>query len=239
MKALVTIAVAFLALAAVVWADPQGPTSIAVENGRQADRGTSSFPVVAQAGNVSRLDINDSRITTAWQGFYGNVSGSIVLDDAFNSTFFQWASADPQGEIFASNQSTVSWSNISCLNFTVAQPYGPNLSILERQYDIGEADSDGFNETYTTFFTGSFDVGEVEIDSSDNCAQTYPFQNNQTQSAQFENVLLTDNLSVIFTTLIDPGVGYNGNSYDFQLLVAENGTNNEQTTTYYLFVELT
>ena len=48
--------------------------------------GTSAISIEAEAGNITELTIDDRRTTQAWQGYYGNITGTITLDDANNYT---------------------------------------------------------------------------------------------------------------------------------------------------------
>ena len=50
--------------------------------------GTSLF---AQAGNVTQLDLSGKQVTSHWAGFYGNVSGSMTLEDSTGNVFYNWS----------------------------------------------------------------------------------------------------------------------------------------------------
>src|SRR3972149_2113802 len=56
----------------------------------------------AFAGNVTQISLTAESQTKAWQGYFGNISGTIVLEDNFGFTFYDWADAEPKGEIYAS-----------------------------------------------------------------------------------------------------------------------------------------
>jgi hypothetical protein len=63
------------------------------------------------------------------------------------------------------------------------------------------------------------------------------------QTASYNETILTDNVSVVFTALLESNVdGFkNGvDAHDFQMLVAENGHPGYEgtTTTYWFYVEL-
>ncbi|MEA2036723.1 MAG: hypothetical protein U9O94_04405, partial [Nanoarchaeota archaeon] len=80
--------------------------------------------------------------------------------------------------------------------------------------------------------------------TDDNCPLTYTFVNETAQTTSFKEVLLTDNTSVVFTTLIENDVnGYKGENqsdiHDFQMIVGEDGHQGSAgPTSYYFFVEL-
>ena len=78
-KVEVTKAVLVLALIAVmtyvVVATPYGPSTIVIDNSTRGTIAGSAVQISAQAGNVSELTINASKITEYWQGYYGNITG--------------------------------------------------------------------------------------------------------------------------------------------------------------------
>jgi hypothetical protein len=180
-------------------------------------------------------------ITAHWQGYYGNVSGEITLDDGDSNTLFSWALANPTGEIFAVNTSaTVNWANITCVNFTNATSASVkiNQTTLDSQFGVMASEVDGFNDTFTKMFAGSIDVGGTIIDSTDNCPLTYLFVNNQSQTTDYQEVLLFDNLSaLVFATILEPKgtQGFDGSPWDFEMLVAQKDS---VIGTYYFYVEL-
>lgn len=232
-----------LAAAFVSGANPNAPATITVnQSSNRSQTLDSGIVVPAQAGNVTQLVINDTRTTLHWQGYYGRVTGRIALDDARNMTLFDWQLASPVGRIFASNTSTVSWSNITCVNFT-SNISGSgtrsklNNSLLEDHFNITHTDTDAINQTFNYTFGGSFMVGSTTIDGSYNCPLVYTYVNNLAQQSTFKEVLLTDNTSSVFTSLLErDSVGFDGSPYDFQMLVPENQA--PGTTNFYFFVEL-
>src|SRR5262245_23324497 len=93
---------------------PQGPDSVIVAgSGRHGTYSGAGPMVQAQAGNVTPLVVSQQVSTQAWQGYYGNVTGTIVLDDASNFTLYDWSLPTPSGEIYAANSSTsIAWTSI-------------------------------------------------------------------------------------------------------------------------------
>src|SRR3990167_1096282 len=53
--------------------------------------------VNAQAGNVTELNIFGYSITQTWQGYFGNVSGTIILADANDKVMYNWSLASSEG----------------------------------------------------------------------------------------------------------------------------------------------
>ncbi|MEM2121740.1 MAG: hypothetical protein QXU20_03745, partial [Candidatus Woesearchaeota archaeon] len=84
MKRFVVISILFLTvLALLVRAtdEPRFPDQLTeTPRGRHDKMGPQSLQ--ALAGNISYLSIYTKAVTQAWQGYVGNISGKIVLDDA-------------------------------------------------------------------------------------------------------------------------------------------------------------
>lgn len=181
--------------------------------------------------------------TKAWQGYYGNITATITLDDAEGNTFYNWSSANPRGQVYATLGTSITWADVECFDL------GANWNDMHTRYNIATDDGDAVNLTYTTTDHPTFYV--LSQDFTAQCPTSYIFQNGAPQTDNFVNVLLNDpNLvsdSWIYTTLIeDKDAGsnagrtcFNGDECDFQLLVNEDGHGtNTATTTYYFWVEL-
>jgi len=81
----------------------------------------------AEAGNVTELRLHGIGQTKSWQGYYGSITGVIVLDDAQNWTLYDWPNPDPTGEIYAVNRSaTPSWKDVHCFNYSAKFCLGYN-----------------------------------------------------------------------------------------------------------------
>jgi hypothetical protein len=235
-----------ISFASFLFAEPTGPNQI--NESPAQSRGTNSpYTLNAEAGNISALSVDATTVTQSWQGYYGNITGAITLDNTENYTMYDWAQANPQGEIYASNSSTVTWASIKCVNFTApnqgAGSEGVNLSSLEATYGMNSWDPDGINETfkYTYVDASGFYVGSVTINTDDRCPLTYTYVNDTSQTSVFKEVLLTDNVSIVFTTLIEQNAyGFITNeTHDFQILVGEDGHQGSAgTTPYYFFAEI-
>jgi len=197
--------------------------------------------VPAQAGNVTQLNIFGYTTTQSWQGYYGNVTGTIILADSNDKALYNWSLAAPEGEVYASvnGSGEIDWGNIACFDLE------GNHEALETRYNISTDDVDGVNETFKAvnghdpFYTAGtfFDTGT--------CASTQIFDSSgQGNDNNFEEVLLTDASSatqVIFASLLEEEdiAGFDGEYYDFEMLVLENGHGtNTETTPYYFYVEL-
>jgi hypothetical protein len=230
---------------------PKGANAIEVSDSGRNTLSNDSYIIQAWAGNVTALVITDIRITEAWQGYYGNVTGTITLDDGDNQTMYDWDLPDPTGEIYASNGTNVNWGKIYCMNVSGFSTnntyngitYSTNGSDIELNFGINATDKDGLNETFNDTFDSSFQVGSITIDSTDGCSEAHPFVD-ENHNAVWDEVLLSDNTSLIFTSIIrqSQDAFKTGNEpADFQLMVLENGHAGSETqvTDYYFYVELT
>lgn len=213
----------------------------------------------AIAGNVSEIGVHGFSTTQAWQGYYGNVSGTIQLSDSSNNVLYNWTQANPKGEVYASTNSSITWVDIQCFNFSASQSFasesgnggttnqnGLNLTGLETQYGVNiSVDVDGVDETFTLSGAGTHDLFYTTNQqfSEGECKNTRVYSSTGNGvSNQFEEALLYEptSKSVVFASLLENDtLGFNAKSHDFEMLVLENGHGVDvSTTTYYFFVEL-
>jgi len=191
----------------------------------------------AMAGNITELTIFGYSTTQSWQGYFGNVSGTIQLADANDKVMYNWSKVNAEGEVYAVNQSTVSWSSIECFNFTSTTEL--NVTGLESAYNIAPDDVDGVDETFNLNNHPAFAVGTISFNSGE-CHNTKLFNN--AGVGTFDEVLLydsTNDIPVFASILSDNTTGFNDASTDFEMLVLEDGHNGDSsTTTYYFYIEL-
>lgn len=224
-----------LLLAEFTLANPTAPT--ALSRVKSSNRDLSALPAKslnAIAGNVTQVSIDALSVTKSWQGYYGNVSGVITLDNANNDTFYNWSVTSTKGRIYATNVSSITWSGVACSSAS-------DISTAETGFGQSASDSDSISNTFdnTTSTHPAFSVGSVQI-GADSCYATNAFGSSGAQSSQFFQVLLNQGSNIIFTTLMNGSqTGFDNSSWDFELLVAENGHNGDTSVTpYYFWVEL-
>ena len=234
-------------------ATPEGPNSIVRGDSERKTLDSGGQEQEAEAGNMTSLEISATTITKRWQGFYGNISGGITLDDAANNTMYSWGLITPSGEIYASNGTGVTWANIHCINFTsdessgIASKY--NLTILNHFIGLGsdteQAEDDSVNATFNQTFgddDSTLEIGSVTINNADNCSMVYLYNSSGYQTTHFKEVLLTDNESIIFASIIEQDTaGFQNASVDFEMIVGVNGTSTTASThirEYYFYIEL-
>jgi len=217
-----------LALSVVTAApDPSGATLTPgpSSRGSNSSLGTAN----AQAGNVTQLNIDQTRITDVWQGFYGNVAGQIVLENSNGANFYDWTLATITGEVYATRFTIPSWSGINCTNRTHWELEESTLNIISTAID-------GINETYNAVSHPSFAVGAKTF-ASNVCQSVRPYNGTGT-SGQFYNVLLNSNsTNTVYTVILsDNQNAFDNSTADFEVLVPTDRSTGFGT--YYFYVEL-
>ena len=226
---LVTFALPSLVLAI----SPSGAslTSISNETGSLDPAGSHS----AIAGNLTLVNVASTVTTQTWQGYFGNVTGTVQLADGSDNVMYNWSLASPEGEIYASVNNSVNWVGTQCYNNTTF------TSNLELEYNIANNDVDGIDETFSLQDHDAFYVNNVLINTN-TCMSTRIYGDTGAGvNAEFEEVLLKGGSNeTIFASILEENMlGFDSASHDFQMIVLEDGHNADTSTRpYYLFVEL-
>jgi len=143
--------------------------------------------------------------------------------------------ADPEGEIYASRKSSVSWENIECFN------WANNGTWLENEFGIQPDDVDGVNETFNQYVHEKFYSNNIEI-AENSCMSTNIYDSSgASNDSHYEEVLLWDGEDVVFTSVLEEEqvAGFDGRDHDFEMLVLEDGhATDTDATMYYFYVEL-
>lgn len=242
----------FSLLTVLVWADSDVPYGVRSINyiGSSRPNLSSYLPAntSAEAGNVTEINLTAIATTKAWQGYYGEISGILTLEDVYGYVFYNWTTLEPKGEIYASINNSVNWTGIRCFHHDGSNG-NFDVDTAEGWYGIQNDDEDGINETFNSALDKNFFVGTVDINSTGTCVATNAYTYGQQQvDDDFENILLTDQDVLVFTTIIENNndnnntdiTGFDNQTHDFQLLVAENGQDGfeDSTTTYYFWAEI-
>lgn len=235
----------------------------ATPNGASITPGLSETTQSGQASNHSAIAGNITELTIyagdsgsqSWQGYYGNVSGGLSLGDSSNNIMYNWSLATPNGEVYASTNSSITWSNLQCFNFSATGAYtdesgnggttnlyGTNQTIIEAEYGFSPTDIDGINETFATNNHDLFYSSSMEF-SQDECKSIQLFNNETTpEDGRFEEIIMYEptSRSVIFASILEESrLGFNNKAVDFQMLVPEDGHGADTSTTiYFFFIEI-
>ena len=69
---------------------------------------------------MTEINIFGYSPTQSWQGYFGNISGTVQLADSGDNVMYNWSLASPQGEIYASTSNSINWANVQCFNYTAS-----------------------------------------------------------------------------------------------------------------------
>ena len=86
---LAVVTLFILALAYVTAIVPLGPSTFTI--GASSTQNATAYPAGQQnayAGNITQLTLFATSVTKHWQGYWGEITGTIVLDDAQNFTLY-------------------------------------------------------------------------------------------------------------------------------------------------------
>jgi len=237
----VLVGVVFLAflLSEVYAAEPANPDLVNVTANETKGAGSQQM-VNISGGRIATLSINATIQNPRWKGFVGNVLGKFTLDDASGSTLYDWSLTVTSGRVYATrNSSSISWDNIKCANSTTLTQED---IAMNHTGSTGDNITATFNATNDTAGYGTHDpfyVGGTYI-SANSCPNLNTYVNSGEQYTDFDEVALYDGASIIYAALLeDDAVGFDGNTYDFQMIVPERGLPDwDSSTAYYIYVEL-
>lgn len=213
-------------------ADPIGSGTLSPTS---SSRGTdaSAGSLIAQGGNVTNVDIVSSTVTGKWSGFYGNVTGSVTLEDGSGNNFYNWSDASPTGQIYATrNSATPTWASVSCINEANISTEATELSLATGMDNI----TNTFCEACGNH--SAFTVGATSFTDDECIYRTNAYNASGSQTDNWDQVILHDGSFPIYTTIINQDAnGFENSLYDFQLLVAENSSTSTLTT-YFFYLEI-
>lgn len=239
---IVVVGMTLILLMRVKAADPVAPDDIDLLR-NVTKNATSTEMVNISGGRIALLNVNATIQNPRWKAFVGNVTGKFTLDDPEGSTVFDWTISSITGRIYAtSNYSALTWSSVNCSNIT-------NLEAENIRFNHTRADDNitvTFNATYNytsnqTVSGGhaAFYVGNRYMPAS-TCPTLNTYESSSPQDVDFEEVALYDGDNMIYAAILeDDEAGYNGETFDFQMIVPENGLPTfDSATAYYIYVEI-
>ncbi len=171
-----------------------------------------------------------------WKAYVGNISGRLTLDNPSGFTIYEWALAgvNKSGEVYVSRASNIDFEAIFCANDL-------NVSSEHLFYNMTFSQADNINKTFNYTSHSEFYTGNTHFIVND-CRSTATYVSDAAQvmngNQQFQEILLMDGANnLVYTTIIGTSIGYDGNNYDFQILVPDSGIR-VTPTTYYFYTEL-
>ncbi|MBN1503293.1 hypothetical protein JW930_07175 [Candidatus Woesearchaeota archaeon] len=216
------------------------PTGAVVTNYTTSQKNTSAPGQRNDSrGTITTVLLTGIQQDTKWKAYVGNVSATFTLDDSADYTIYSWNINSFTGQVYASRNSSITWSTINCTE--VAEKTAEGLSV-----NHSASSEDGLNRTFTSQIHREFYVGDLYIKNS-SCYSIATYVNDAsqslTESVSFQEVLLSDGSGrMVYTTFVEndiPGYRSDGTTYDFQMIVAEDPRGSIPITPYYFYVELT
>ncbi len=195
------------------------------------DDSNEAYIIEAQAGNVTELNINTNWTTRTWQGYYGNITGRILLGNTAGNALYDWSVANPTGQVYATRINSLTWANVRCANNT-------EIAGEETSLGLQSTDNDGVDETFKTPSHSAFMITVGNTINANTCNSTNLYNaTGQSQAGLFEEVLLSNAAGeIIYTSLLNNSAnGFDNRPHDFQMIVGENGHAGDATTTTYYF----
>ena len=227
---ILTLVLSLVVVYAVV---PSGGTLTSISNATAPADVAGSHAAIA--GNVTEMTVVAFTTTQSWQGYFGNITGTIQLADGSDNVMYNWSLASPEGEIYASVNNSVNWVGTQCYNNTT---FTPNL---ELEYNILGDDVDGVDETFNLQNHDAFYVNNILINTNTCMSARIYGDTGAGVDTEFEEVLLKggSNETIFASILEEDMLGFNDASHDFQMLVLEDGHGTDTATRpYYFYVEL-
>ena len=174
-------------------------------------------------GNVTEVNVSTVQVTDKWVGFYGQVSGSIVLGDSSGNKFYQWTISDPTGGVVYATNNTVS-------DWTSLQPLYADSGYLPSILLDG---TDSFNNTFTsqeTFTSPSTTINNVNYTTTwQGGAEGSTFKTYALYADSGATLVWAGNVQADQTS-------FNSGTADYQILAGVNQIG--ATQTFYFYLEL-
>jgi hypothetical protein len=214
----------------MAFAAPTGASYRILNSTRGTEAVASQLP--AQAGNVTEVNFNQTSITGVWQGYFGNVSGKIVLANAQNLSMYEWNSTASTGQVYATRTAVSAWTGVNCTNVT-------NMEAEQTALSISTAWQDSVNKTFDGKDHPTLTVAGRTFGSND-CFSTNVFDETGGTGGNYYELLINAGPTVnqtIYTAIIDKAeTGFDNRLHDFEMIVPVDTA--QSITNYYFYVEL-
>jgi hypothetical protein len=215
-------------------ADPTGPAPV-VSVSNETKNTTSSAFFNISGGYIAALNLTANVQNVRWKAFVGWVNGKFTLDDQGGSTIYDWSLSVTSGRVYSTrDSSTIEWNLIQCANSTTSLAAENTAMFHNATSQDNLTRTFQYPGTHDTFWVAGRNIG------ANACPTLNTYTGSAPQDDDFEEMALYDSTSIIYATILEDNLpGYDGQSYDFQMLVPENGSQGfTGATAYYLYVEL-
>ncbi|MBI4154191.1 hypothetical protein HY501_02555 [Candidatus Woesearchaeota archaeon] len=238
---LLIFVILYLLLVISVFAAPEGPSSITpVQNTTKSTTSSVIYNTTNSGGYIHVINLTAAQANTRWKGFVGNVTGKLVLDSSAGSTLYDWSlSASLSGEVYATRTSAaIVWANINCTYFWTNGSLSENRSVeVNESLALGGfTTDDNLSATFNVQNHSAMTIGTYVVQAN-TCWATNSYINNASNRTAFDELLLYDNVSVVYATFIEQdNVGFDTRTYDFEMIVPQG--NQTGSIAYYFYVEV-
>jgi len=187
---------------------------------------TPAAGYVTEGGNVTNLNLTGNVSTEKWAGYWGNVSGLIVLAPAAGAPlFYSWIwNSGNGGEVCAvAAASGFDWSTVQAVT-------GPEIDVV---WNFLGADTDSADNTLSGACTmnvaGTLVTTSEGVTTNGGAFQTCPVADQAVPAAKTDIAFCVN--------IAQNGALFNSQTGDYQLLTAANQTLGA-TETHYFWIEL-
>jgi hypothetical protein len=216
MKKLLVVMVVVFALAMSAFAadtPKNGVTTQVGGSGSLTETGAQSA-VAAEGGNVTTLNLSTDSSTNRWQGYVGNVSGTLRLGRGASTLFdFGAAGASSFSFVFASTGTSFDWENLvagTAAAIDTAWSYGAGADTADASDSAADGTVSVDGEDAPFFALGNFATG-IFHDGAGAAKTDYAF-----------------------ACPVSTAAGFEGTPVDYELMVPADGT----TDSYYFYLAL-
>lgn len=206
-----------LCAVAVIASEPDGATI--TPGTPQTKTPTNASSIVAQGGNVTPANLAATSKTKSWQGFWGNVSGNLTLEDNTGDLFYDWNLTNKTGEVLASRNQSIDFTTVAGIQ---------TCTVDETLTGNG---NDRTSKTFTNA-TVNFEIAGVTITAA---CRTFPYVSSAPSTNYEEIITSATGVTSIYVSKINASAtAFDGSTADYQILVP---TTKSGTETYYFWVE--
>jgi len=201
-----------LALAGYAYGAIQGAT--VTEGGTNQTTETTAGSDGAYGGNVTLINLTATVSTDRWQGYFGNVTGTLAL--GYGADLFYDFSAATALNVYASQNQSFAFGSLEAAA----------AADVDTQWGYGTG-----NDQAVDVFTGSSNISGVVVPS----AELEPDAANLWYTGIFDDSGTTDKSYFAFGCNVTDGstAGFDGTGWHYQLMVPADGLE-----TYYFFVQI-
>ena len=194
---------------------------------------------IAKGGFITETNFDTEQRTAKWQGYYGNITGRIVLEDSQKHEMYNWTwNSSKGGEVIATTNTSIPyWTGVTNVTTTERDETsnGINAKWGWETDQSDDADATFSNDTYDLVVAGTSLTNTIAT-ADDSILPT---------GKGWKTAVIKDSSSIdskedyLFVGIIkNDAEAFDTTTKDFQMIVPV-GDTPTSTDTYYFYVELT